>query len=211
MGPVWCYWAFPMERFCGALGHAHLNPRFPFISLDRRVLEVAQLAQIKYIYNLFDTLDLGKHKNAMAKGVRYPNYPHSIFVHPHWVITINNALAKQLGVYLSKMYDVDAQVVERRVRNHNFDVWGKMQQVRDSEGLDMISGYSLLSDTLTPRRDTTFVKVSPFVIILRLFLISRLCSIFLSGIAQSGDSQNTLLMAPSRSVASSISLYSVLR
>ncbi|KAG8711449.1 hypothetical protein FRC11_002757 [Ceratobasidium sp. 423] len=80
MGPVWCYWAFPMERFCGALVRANLNPRFPYASLDCRVLEVVQLAQIKLMYNLFKTLDLGDRKHALAKGTHYPKYPHSIFV-----------------------------------------------------------------------------------------------------------------------------------
>jgi hypothetical protein len=80
MGPVWCYWAFPMEHFCGVLGRANLNPCFPFISLDRRVLEVAQLSQIKYMYNLFETLDLGDRKHTLATGMHYPEYPRSIFV-----------------------------------------------------------------------------------------------------------------------------------
>lgn len=162
MGPVWCYWAFPMERFCGAVGRANLNPRYPFVSLDRRVLEVAQLAQIKYMYNLFETLDLGDHKNTMAKGTRYPAYPHSIFVRPRRAITVNSSLAKQLGAYLGDMYDVDSKAVERRIRGRVFDVWGKMQKTTESDGLDIITGYSLMPDTLAPRRDATFVKVSVF-------------------------------------------------
>jgi hypothetical protein len=151
-----------MERFCGALGRANLNPRFPFISMDRRVLKVAQLAQVKYMYHLFDALDLGEHKNATAKGVRYPGYPHSIFVRPRRVISADGPLARQLGAYLANLYDVDAKLVERRIRGHEFDVWGKMQLTIQSEGLDMITGYSLLPDSLAPCRDSTFVKVSPF-------------------------------------------------
>ncbi|KAF8600271.1 hypothetical protein BDV93DRAFT_398080, partial [Ceratobasidium sp. AG-I] len=56
MGPVWCYWAFPMERFCGALAHANKSPQHPWASLDRHVLQIAQIAQIKLIYGLTDTL-----------------------------------------------------------------------------------------------------------------------------------------------------------
>jgi hypothetical protein len=163
MGPVWCYWAFPMERFCGALGRTNLNPHFPFITMDRRVLEAAQVAQIKYMYSLSETLDLGDHKHAMANGTHYPEYPHSIFVRPRRVVTVDGALARQLGAYIGAMYDVDPKAVERRVKGHRFDAWGKMQQTTGADALDMITGYALMPDTETPRRDATFVKVKYFI------------------------------------------------
>lgn len=58
MGPVWCYWAFPMERHCGRLKLAIRSRRFPYASLDRYVLEDAQLTQIKVFYDLVDELSL---------------------------------------------------------------------------------------------------------------------------------------------------------
>ncbi|CUA76247.1 RNA-directed RNA polymerase L [Rhizoctonia solani] len=158
MGPVWCYWAFPMERFCGALVRANLNPRFPYASLDRRVLEVAQLAQIKLMYSLFETLDLGDRKHAMATGTRYPEYPRCIFVRPHRSLTATNSLAKHIGKYLGALYGVNPTDIERRTRGLELDVWGKMQQTTDMEGLDTINGYSLMPDTETPRRDATYIK-----------------------------------------------------
>jgi hypothetical protein len=148
-----------MERFCGALGRANLNPRFPFVSMDRRVLEVAQLTQIKCMYNLFESLDLGERKHAIARGTRYPAYPHSIFVQPRRIVTIIPSLAKLLGTYLGGMYDMNAKAVERRIKGLEFDAWGKMQQIGGSDGLDMISGHTFMPDTETSRRDTTFVKV----------------------------------------------------
>lgn len=57
-GPVWCYWAFPMERYCGALQPAIRSRRFPYASLDRHVTEDAQLTQIKIIYNMSEELAL---------------------------------------------------------------------------------------------------------------------------------------------------------
>ncbi|KAF8607087.1 hypothetical protein BDV93DRAFT_405053, partial [Ceratobasidium sp. AG-I] len=56
IGPVWCYWAFPMERFCGVLACANKSPLYPFASLDWHVLEVAQLSQMKLVYGLTDVL-----------------------------------------------------------------------------------------------------------------------------------------------------------
>ncbi|EUC56560.1 transposase family Tnp2 protein [Rhizoctonia solani AG-3 Rhs1AP] len=160
MGPVWCYWAFPMERFCGALVRANLNPRFPYASLDRRVLEVAQLAQIKLMYNLFEALDLGTRKHAIAQGTRYPEYPGCVFVRPHRSMDATNSLAKQIATYLGALYDIDPKAIEERTRGRMLDVWGKMQQTTETEGRDTIRGYAYTPDTETPRRDSTYVKYS---------------------------------------------------
>ncbi|KAF7374216.1 hypothetical protein MSAN_00303900 [Mycena sanguinolenta] len=57
-GPVWCYWAFPMERFCGSIQPGIRSRRFPWASMDRYVFELAQLTQIKTVYNLGAELSL---------------------------------------------------------------------------------------------------------------------------------------------------------
>ncbi len=51
-GPVWASWAFPMERFCGSLQGTIGSWRFPWASIDRRLLDVAQLTQAQLIYNM---------------------------------------------------------------------------------------------------------------------------------------------------------------
>lgn len=56
MGPVWCYWAFVMERYCGTLTPDIKSRRFPFASLDRNVVERAQLTQIGLTYNITNEL-----------------------------------------------------------------------------------------------------------------------------------------------------------
>ena len=57
-GPMWAYWAFPMECYCGSLVPAIRSRRFPFPSIDRYVTEVAQLMQIKMYHRLHDALSL---------------------------------------------------------------------------------------------------------------------------------------------------------
>lgn len=66
VGPVWSYWEFPMERYCGTLQPAIRSRRFPYASLDRFVLETAQLTQIKVIYNLVDELNLQPRREHVA-------------------------------------------------------------------------------------------------------------------------------------------------
>ena len=64
-GPVWTTWAFPIERFCRLLLPAVKSRRFPYASLDRHVIEGAQLLQIKLAHNLQEALDLQPHKCAV--------------------------------------------------------------------------------------------------------------------------------------------------
>ena len=58
-GPVWCYWSYPMERFCGHLKHGGAaSKRFPYQSLDRYLFDWATLWHLGAIYDLRDSLKL---------------------------------------------------------------------------------------------------------------------------------------------------------
>jgi len=72
-GPMWAYWAFPMERHCGSLTPAIRSRRFPFPSIDRYVTEVAQLTQIKMYHQLHDALSLRPQKHNVAGLFSNPN------------------------------------------------------------------------------------------------------------------------------------------
>lgn len=61
-----------MERFCGSLLPAIRSRRHPFRSIDRRLLELAQLHQLKAIYGLEDQLNLSPEKGVDISGVRHP-------------------------------------------------------------------------------------------------------------------------------------------
>lgn len=52
MGPVWAYWAFPMERYCGDIGRHIKSRRHPYKSIDTYVTSQAHLAQIRLLYDL---------------------------------------------------------------------------------------------------------------------------------------------------------------
>jgi hypothetical protein len=85
VGPVWCYWAFPMERYCGALQPAIRSRRFPYASLDRYVIEDAQLTQIKTVYNVTQELSLRPARGVVAGSYSTPLctlHPYSMLVSP---------------------------------------------------------------------------------------------------------------------------------
>ena len=50
VGPVWTYWAFAMERYCGSLQPAIRSRRYPYASLNRYLVDQAHLVHLKLIY-----------------------------------------------------------------------------------------------------------------------------------------------------------------
>ncbi|KAF8749548.1 hypothetical protein RHS01_10035 [Rhizoctonia solani] len=54
MGPVWCYWAFPMEQFCSFIVNSVKSRRYPYANIDERVLNRARLQVILHKYQLID-------------------------------------------------------------------------------------------------------------------------------------------------------------
>lgn len=52
IGPVWAYWAFPMERHCGEIKRCIKSRRHPYKSIDTYVTSQAHVAQIKLLYDL---------------------------------------------------------------------------------------------------------------------------------------------------------------
>ncbi|KAG9092634.1 hypothetical protein FS749_015554 [Ceratobasidium sp. UAMH 11750] len=120
MGPVWCFWAFPMERFCGGLARSLKSRRFPFSSLDRRVLAVAQLSQIKSMYRLEDELNLEQRHQNVITGTRYDYFPASAFIQPQIQRFLPPSLHRLLANYLSPITDVNTKVIQRRLSTHQF-------------------------------------------------------------------------------------------
>lgn len=72
-GPVWAYWAFPMERFCGILQPWIKSRRFPFANLDNHVVAMAQISHIKIRYNLHEKLSRKPRNLGQPKGFCAPN------------------------------------------------------------------------------------------------------------------------------------------
>jgi hypothetical protein len=57
-GPVWSYWAFPMERECNNLLCSIKSRRHPYESINTFMIATAHLDQIRLLYNLQDVLNL---------------------------------------------------------------------------------------------------------------------------------------------------------
>lgn len=58
-----------MERYCNRLKPAIRSRRFPYASIDRFVLEDAQLTQIKAVYDMANELALQPQQRGLPAGV----------------------------------------------------------------------------------------------------------------------------------------------
>jgi hypothetical protein len=63
-----------MERYCNRLKPAIKSRRFPYATIDRYILEDAQLTQIKAIYDLADELALKPQRRDLPQGAYQSPY-----------------------------------------------------------------------------------------------------------------------------------------
>lgn len=163
MGPVWCYWAFPMERFCGAIARANKSRRYPYSSINRHVLQLSQLSQIKLLYRLTEELDLEDRQSNIATGTRYDNYPDLVFVRPERSRVIQGLLVAKIAKAVNRKTGVPEETILEALEGRRFKMWGKMQRIIKSStgdvvGGDLVRGHLLCSET--GMRDASHVQVS---------------------------------------------------
>ncbi|KAJ7206884.1 hypothetical protein GGX14DRAFT_535429 [Mycena pura] len=160
-GPVWCYWAFPMERYCGSLQPGIRSRRFPWASIDRYVIETAQLTQIKTVYNVARELSLIAAPTDTPGSFKDPLYPSCILLPPkspatptkNQIATIAAALATRWG---ANMADVNTALKEAVIQE-----WGKVRRTDSEEGDTMRS--CSLGVIAEDSRDATYVRYEMLV------------------------------------------------
>ncbi|KAG8764402.1 hypothetical protein FRC12_008110 [Ceratobasidium sp. 428] len=162
MGPVWCYWAFPMERFCGAIARANKSRRYPYSSINRHVLQLSQLSHIKHSYDLAEELDLEARQENIATGTRYDNYDDLVFVKPRRERPIQGPLIRKVADFIATKIPVSATTIRSELLDRSFVAWGKMQRIvknygGDITGGDLIRGHHIVSGN-AESRDASHVR-----------------------------------------------------
>ncbi|QRV82351.1 Transposase family Tnp2 protein [Ceratobasidium sp. AG-Ba] len=157
-GPVWCYWAFPMERYCGSLARASINPLLPYSSLDRRVRQIAQLAQIKNIYGLREELRLDPQHTTVAHGTIYPGQPRLVFTSPRRQEPLRTAVEQKVAAFVGAYLQIDPAIVLEVIELRPFVQWGRMQQIDHNGGGDLIRGHALCPFFERASRDASYIK-----------------------------------------------------
>ncbi|KAJ7028737.1 hypothetical protein C8F04DRAFT_1007263 [Mycena alexandri] len=160
-GPVWCYWAFPMERYCGSIQPGIRSRRFPWASLDRYVLENAQLTQIKALYNVFDELSLTQPRTEVPGSLSDPFYPSCILLPPKSSARPGKNQLKTIAATLSTRYDTPMRDVTSALKNADVEEWGKVRRI-DSDAGDTMWSCSL-GVKADDSRDATHVRYEMLV------------------------------------------------
>lgn len=160
MGPVWCYWAFPMERFCGALGRTNLSTQLPWQSLNETITQVAQLAQLKHMYGLSDELNLEARRSNVATGTRYECYDDLVFVFPkRKALLPRGVIRRRVANFLGLALDENSNDILEFLNHRQFVMWGKMQEAAASGPGDTFRSNALRGSSTRNRRDASYVQV----------------------------------------------------
>ncbi|KAJ3502398.1 hypothetical protein NMY22_g18601 [Coprinellus aureogranulatus] len=169
LGPVWVYWSFAMERFCGKLGKLIRSRRFPFSHLDNQVLAHAQMVQIKNRYHLQDVLSLRPPKSDVVWEFRIPlaMYKGYALVAPRVSKpVIAPGLFRKIAAALVTRFSsnnasqredlMTIQRAEELLGTCMIETWGR---VRVLKGGDTMLASELVIQESEDRRNATFVKV----------------------------------------------------
>ncbi|PBK65077.1 hypothetical protein ARMSODRAFT_989767 [Armillaria solidipes] len=164
MGPVWCYWAFPMEQYCGKLQPSIRSHRFPYRSLDRFVLESAQLTQLQTLYKLHDELALRPPRRGNILGsFQSESYPTCILLPPRSPIRPDEKLLSTSvsPALKTRFTHVDLKVIHKHLKAAFVEEWGTIRCVDSEEGSTMCA--SSMYKHGEDHRDPTFIQYQMLV------------------------------------------------
>lgn len=133
-GPLIHYWCWVMERFCGRLSRAITSRRFPYPSLNRRILEHQTLQILRNTYDLQDRLPNYTRMHDPAnmpthslpddypyiKALRHPRRVLSFKDHSHF--GIRTRVAACLATYFKTKAFVTMPLLPA-----DFEQWGRIE------------------------------------------------------------------------------------
>jgi hypothetical protein len=175
MGPVWAYWAFPMERHCGDILRNVKSRRFPYANINKYVTSCAQLMHITLLYGLHEKLSLLppiRHdtdvKLASCKSsvmLMNPLAYHSeldplyVLTPPKRLVeTLSPPLRRKLIATLATCFNKSVSIIRELIpQNTQFVQYGHACQLEGGDTIHARDFVPLQSDS----RDMSFVRVSP--------------------------------------------------
>ncbi|KAF7372350.1 hypothetical protein MVEN_00095200 [Mycena venus] len=157
-GPVWAYWTFPMERFCGRLQPYIKSRRYPFARIDGHVVAMAQLSIAKVTHSL--DLRLGPPKLDLANGAfQHPSYTTCALLPPRRLCSdaspLDPKLARKIITCLATRYNQEVAIIKKYFNPNDVELWAKVQRL---EGGDQMLASSMMNADTDDRRDATYVR-----------------------------------------------------
>ncbi|EUC55299.1 transposase family Tnp2 protein, partial [Rhizoctonia solani AG-3 Rhs1AP] len=156
MGPIWCYWAYPMERFCSFVLNSVKSRRYPYANIDERVLNRARLQIILHKYRLIDKVPFTSRKQREesdgATIVR--GYPLAFLLSPHSEnLKVDRHLRRQIVRYLTTCFEVLSDAAEKLIPDE-LEQWGRLRIGNGGDEVHARGYHKLRADG----RDAAFVR-----------------------------------------------------
>lgn len=149
-----------MERFCGRLSRAVSSRKWPYSSLNRRILEIGTLHSIRHMYNLEDRLPV---YTAMYTSKTFPtyhnaeDYPEITLLHPRAILDLRSSgllyLRRRIALYIATQYEVSAAVADRCIPDV-IEQWGRVR-IHDADIVNSTYGYPRKEEN---HRDASFIE-----------------------------------------------------
>ncbi|XP_006459841.1 hypothetical protein AGABI2DRAFT_142250 [Agaricus bisporus var. bisporus H97] len=159
-GPVWTYWAFPMERHCNTLLPSIRSRRHPYAAITTFVTAMAQLDQVRLNYNLHSELSLSGMKRTLSiKDLICDSYSSYKLSPPRRTELIPTHLRDKVYAALATRFE-KAKATIKTLLNLDEPVI-QYDRVTCLGGGDIMSGCDLVHKS-EDSRDASFIKASPF-------------------------------------------------
>ncbi|CAE6442787.1 unnamed protein product [Rhizoctonia solani] len=156
MGPLWCYWAYPMERFCSFIINSVKSRRYPYANIDERILNRARLKIILHKYRLIDQEPFVGHQqpNESEGSTRVRGYPlTSLFGPQSEALTVDRHLRRQIVRYLTTCFEIRSEAAEVLIPNE-LKQWGRLRIGNGGDDVHARGYHKLRQDG----RDASFVR-----------------------------------------------------
>ncbi|KIO21587.1 hypothetical protein M407DRAFT_80244 [Tulasnella calospora MUT 4182] len=159
-GPLWAYWCWVMERFCGRLTRAISSRKHPYASLNRRIHEIQTLHAIRHIYGLEEELPpytAMYNSNPLPTYGDLERYPEITLLHPRRVLSLEDDdlkdLRRRIAVFLRTQYNVSLQDAKGALPT-SITQFGKLQ-IREADTVYSSNGYGQRQEN---QRDASFIQ-----------------------------------------------------
>ncbi|KAJ8507020.1 hypothetical protein ONZ45_g10560 [Pleurotus djamor] len=161
IGPVWTYWTFPTERYCGRLQRGIKSRRHPFANLDNFVLAHARLSQIRIIYRLGNQLNLSPTIGIARQGFSTIEYPSCMLLPPSRPSdTVAKASRDKIIIVLSTRFSKTVPIIRKEVQfDGHIKRWACIRRLEGGDDMHASSFAAYQED----RRDATYVRYDMLV------------------------------------------------
>ncbi|KAG8934651.1 hypothetical protein FRC01_001387 [Tulasnella sp. 417] len=146
-GPLWGYWCWVMERYCSRLLRAVSSRKFPYTSLNRRILDTQTLLALRNAHELQEALPRytpghdSRIQNAW-EDERNPQYSDLKVIGPSRVIELDqslNSLRNRIAIHLMTRNDVTNRSLVLSCLPKKILQWAKIQ-IKDGDVVSSLHG-----------------------------------------------------------------------